>query len=647
MRTRRALADSAGLDQVAGAVDRVLGFYRRYLGVACPYEKVDITFAPELGPTAMQLPGTMYVSEKLLDRMAGDGDPFAAMILAHESAHLWFDCLVGYRWWDDLWLGEAVATYLSYEASGAALGIPAPWAEFAMGGQAAAYKADSVPSAEPIAAAVATAADAMSRPAPIVYNKGAAVLRQLAALIGDDALRAGMGEFLTRHAWTAATGADLISCWSRASGRDLTGWADQWLRHAGVNTLRPVVTGAPDDPIGELAIIQDPPPGTDGPLRRHRINIAVYDQSDAGLTRRAVVGAEIDGPRTVVPELAGAPRPAAIIVNTDDLTFARMRFDDSSLRALLAAGLRLGDPLTEAACWDAAFDMTMSAELSTADFLRLVSGRAAAGQPIAGLPDLLAQALLAADLYSPPTLRSRLRGQLAAAAQAGLERAEPASHTQRTLAVGLAASAHSDSQLGLLRAWLRGSVPLPAGLALGRDLHAQVLKTLAARGLSDDGDLAAYAAADPVSGDLMTATGVALRPDPAAKEKAWAAVLDPDQTPRMARAWAEGFWVAGQEQLLAPFGDRYFRQALPALGSVKPRIALRLIRLLYPAQLADPRTLDRTDAEIRRRAADEPFRPVLVEQRALLAQVLATRAVAAPDSAPLAGPGAASRPALS
>ena len=259
MRCRRALARSAGLAEIGGLVRQVLAFYERVLGVACPYSKYDIVFAPGLGPLAVSLPGVMIVSEELLRRMAGPGDDFAAVVLAHETAHLWFGCLVEGRWWNDLWLAEAVATYLSYTAGDEVLGLDSPWAEFVMREQAAAYRTDSLPGTQPVSSPVADAAGALARPAAITYNKGASVIRQLAALIGDDALRAGFRDYLTRYGGAATELGDLVRCWSRASGRDLSGWAGQWLRTPGVNTLRPELTLAPDGAIQSLAVIQEPP----------------------------------------------------------------------------------------------------------------------------------------------------------------------------------------------------------------------------------------------------------------------------------------------------------------------------------------------------------------------------------------------------
>lgn len=611
VRCRGTLAGSGGLARIAGVVRQSLAFYQRLLGVPCPYDKDDVVFAPELGPAAMQLPGVTVVSEDLLQRAADPADEFVPLVLAHEVAHLWFGCLVEGRWWDDLWLAEALATYLSYLACDEVLGLDWPWAEFGMQGQSGAYRADSLPGTQPVSSPVDSAADALTRPAAITYSKGASVIRQLAALIGDDALLAGLRDYLTRYGGATATLADLVGCWSAASGRDLSGWADQWLRTAGVNTLRPELTLSADGTIETLAVVQEPPrysagqdaAGSQGMLRTHRAAVGVYQREGARLRRRRAVAAEISGSRTVVPELAGAPAPDALVVNDGDLTFARIRFDDRSFRALAECAMDVGDPQTEAVCWTAAWDMTTAAELSVAGFTDLVARRIGTGGPPAGVAELLARAVTGADYYAVPAQRPGLRQRMAAAALDGAGRARPGSRAQRALAAGFAASAQSQSQLGLLRSWLNGTA-LPDGVSVEPELRRQILAALSARGLAGDDDLDALAAGDPVGGEAHRATCRALRPDPAAKDAAWTAAIVGERAPHMALAHAQGIWVPGQERILAACRDRYFTEALPAVGDRDNRTAQRLARLLYPATM------------------------VVLEQRAILQQVIGARAAA-------------------
>ena len=236
------------------------------------------------------------------------------MICAHEVAHLWFGCLVGPRWWDDVWLDEAIATYLSYAALAAIAGVSESlsWTGFAYTDKPRAYEADELPSRQPVSSPVSTATQGRDKPYGILYVKGASVIRSLAALIGDDALRRGLSDYLSRFAFSSATLDDLVGCWSRASGQDLAGWAEQWLRAEGTTTIRL---------DGDDAVVQDVP-------RRQRIGIGLYDlDGDGQLHRRSLLHAELDAERTVVAGLTSAD---AVVLNDQDLSYTRTGFDARS-----------------------------------------------------------------------------------------------------------------------------------------------------------------------------------------------------------------------------------------------------------------------------------------------------------------------------
>ena len=256
------------------------------------------------------------------------------------------------------------------------------------------------------------------RPVALTYSKGAAVIRQLAALIGDDALRAGLADFMRRFGGGSANLDDLIACWSRSSGRDLRGWAREWLRTEGASTLRVTVTAGPDGTLGSLAVEQDQP-------RTHRLGIGLYERSagPGALRRRRLISAEVSGARCEVPVPPGEPLPDAVMLNDGDLTYAEISFDPATLDALAAAAMDVGDPVTEAVCWNAAWRMVTTGALAGADFAGLVTRRlgsveGAAPLPVAGLEVLLERAVTAADLYTPDTERGGLRAAVAAASLA-------------------------------------------------------------------------------------------------------------------------------------------------------------------------------------------------------------------------------------
>ena len=154
----------------AGACDTTSGSW----GCRARNRKYEIVALPDVPFSAASVPGLMVVSEDLLARLADADDDFAVMIAAHEVAHLWFGALVGMRWWDDLWLEESLATYLSEWTE-------AGWASFSYDEKPRALRADELPTTEPVSSPVATMAQARDRPNAISYVKGTAAVRQLAA----------------------------------------------------------------------------------------------------------------------------------------------------------------------------------------------------------------------------------------------------------------------------------------------------------------------------------------------------------------------------------------------------------------------------------------------------------------------------------
>jgi aminopeptidase N len=593
----------ASLPQFAGYARDAIAWYADRLGVPCPYPAYDIVFVPDLAAMALSVPGLMVVNERLLGRLAGADDQRSAMICAHEVAHLWFGCLVGPRWWDDVWLDEAIATYLSYAALAAIAGVSESlsWTGFAYTDKPWAYDADALPSRQPVSSPVSTARLGRDKPYGILYAKGASVIRALGALIGDDALRRGLGDYLSRFAFSSATLDDLVGCWSRASGQDLAGWAEQWLRTEGTTTIRLDGTGA---------VVQDVP-------RRQRIGIGLYDlDGDGRLRRRGLVHAELDGERTAVAGLASAD---AVVLNDQDLSYTRTRFDARSAQVLTAAACQVGDPLSEAVCWNGFWLLVTSGELPAAQFADMVCRRLqSGGLPEVGVETLLSRAVEAADAWAPPRHRAGLREQIAGATRT-------AAGDARKLALGFAASAQAEGQLAALEAWLAGK-GLPGGLDLDAELRARILFTLAARGVARREDIDALPRLDPVTGEVNRATCLAMRPDLAAKEAAWAVPLSPGEPARIALACAAGIWVPGQEELMAGYRDRYFTEVLPALVARRTAWSKsRLSSLLFPATLISEATIEAAEAA---EPSDNLLRLAVADQTTIMRRRLAARQAA-------------------
>jgi aminopeptidase N len=289
------------------------------------------------------------------------------------------------------------------------------------------------------------------------------------------------------------------------------------------------------------------------------------------------------------------------VLNDHDLSCTRTGFDPRSRQALADVACQVGDPLTEAVCWNGFWLLLTSGEVSANQLADMVCRRlATADLARSGVEILLRRAAEAADLWADPALRTGLREQIADAARRAIDAGRPAGIT-RALAVGVAASAQTGTQLALLKAWLDGQ-DRPDGLTVDADLRARILCALAARGHARDSDIDALPALDPVTGEANRAMGLAMRPTVEAKEAAWATALSPGTPATIAAGYATGLWMPGQEELMASYRDRYFAEALPQLAGRHRRVAQRLSRLLFPSILVSEETIeigaDYTDAGV-------------------------------------------------
>src|SRR5208282_2823796 len=306
-------------------------------GIKYPFGKYDQLFVPEFKEGAMENAGCVTFVEAYIfrSRVTDFAREARAETILHEMAHMWFGDLVTMRWWDDLWLNESFATWAGTLAQAEATRWTNGWTGFAQGYKAWAYRQDQLPSTHPVAADIPDIEAVEVNFDGITYAKGAAVLKQLVAHVGRENFLTGVRHYFAQHAWGNATLSDLLAALHEASGRDLASWSKKGLETAGVNTLRPEYQCVSDGSFSEFAVLQEAP-ASHPVLRPHRIAIGLYDRHEAGLARRLRVEIDVDGERTEVPELIGQPRPDLVLVNDDDLTYAKVRLDDHSLRTLIS-----------------------------------------------------------------------------------------------------------------------------------------------------------------------------------------------------------------------------------------------------------------------------------------------------------------------
>jgi aminopeptidase N len=623
---RASLAQYLDPEELFRVTKQGFDFYHRVFDYPYPFDKYDQLFVPEFNAGAMENAGAVTFLEDYVFRSKVSRARYErrAETVLHELGHMWFGDLVTMRWWDDLWLNESFATYISTLCQAEATEYTTAWTTFANTEKAWAYAQDQLPSTHPIAADIPDVAAVEVNFDGITYAKGASVLKQLVAYVGRDEFLAGVRSYFRRHEYGNTTLADLLGPLSETSGRDLTEWADQWLRTSQVNTLRPVFDLTDDGRYASFAIEQTAV--AEHPvLRNHRLAVGLYSEGPDGLARTHRVELDVAGARTEVPDLVGHPAADLVLVNDDDLTYAKLRLDERSLATLRSRIGAMSDPLTRALCWSAAWDMTRDAELPARDWVELVLAGIGAETEISVVQSLLARVQAALNSFADPTWAPTGWTRLGDHALAALESAPAGSDEQLVWSRTLASAARTDEHVAALRGLLDGSRTVE-GLVVDTDARWSFLNGLVALGAAGDAEIEAESARDATAtGIRRAATARALRPTAESKAETWRQAFHDDEVPNAVHeAIVAGFWHPAQRELTAEYVDRYFADIRQIWDRRPGEIAKNAVQYLFPS-VVEPRTLVAADAWLADSTQPAALRRLVFEGRDGIARALRAR----------------------
>ncbi|MDT9699685.1 aminopeptidase N [Streptomyces sp. P17] len=622
---RKGLAPHFDADDVFLVTKQGLDFFHDHFDYPYPFGKYDQAFVPEYNLGAMENPGLVTFREEYIFRgkVTQASYESRANVILHEMAHMWFGDLVTMEWWDDLWLKESFADFMGSFATVGATRFTDGWITFANRRKAWAYRADQLPSTHPVTADIRDLQDAKLNFDGITYAKGASVLKQLVAYVGQGAFLEGARRYFKRHAYGNTRLGDLLSVLGETSGRDMGAWARSWLQTAGVNSLTPQVLLDADGRVAELAVVQEAAESYPE-LRPHRIGVGLYRRTGGALERYARVEVDVAGARTVVSELAGSEAPELVLVNDDDLTYCKTRFDETSLATLRSALGDMTDPLARALCWSALWNMTRDALLPAREFIGLVLRFAGRESDIGVLQMLHAWAESALTHYAAPEWRLRGGARLAEGAERELYDAEPGSEHQLAWARFYARVADDAGGFELLQRLLDGTSTIE-GLDVDQELRWAFLDCLAEHGYAGDKELAAELARDDTaSGKRHQVRCLAARPLASVKAQAWAQVVESDELSNaLVEATIAGFARASQRELTAPYTQKYFAAIERVWAERSIQIGMVVVQGLFPSLQESQETLDTTDAWLSAHEEAAPaLRRLVLEARDDLARAL-------------------------
>ncbi len=625
---RASLLEHLDAEQLFAVTKQGFDFYHEVFDYRYPFGKYDQLFVPEFNAGAMENAGAVTILEDYVFRSKVTDAAYErrAETILHELAHMWFGDLVTMQWWDDLWLNESFATYASVLCQASVTRWSSAWTTFANTEKTWAYRQDQLPSTHPIAADIPDIEAVNVNFDGITYAKGASVLKQLVAWVGQDAFMSAVRTYFTTHEYGNTVLADLLGALEVTSGRDLADWSKQWLQTAGCNTLRASFDLDSDGAFRRFSISQEAPELWPT-LRSHRVAVGCYDLVDGRLVRTSRHELDVVGAATDVPALVGVSQPDLVLVNDDDLTYAKIRLDVRSLATLTHHVGDFQESLPRALCWAATWDMTRDAEMPTRSYVATVLAGVGGESDIGLVQSLLRLAGTALIQYADPAWAPTGRAMLADSAHDAMLAAEPGSDLQLAWTRAFVSAATTPEHVALVSALWNGSRSVP-GLVVDTELHWSLLLRLVAIGVAGDAEIEAELARDrTAAGERHTATARALRPTAEAKAAAWRlAVEDPNVPNAVQSAVIGGLWHPEQLDLMKPYVEKYFACIATVWAERTGEMAQNIVVGLYPGLLVDASVVERTDAYLSAEEVPPALRRLLLEGRDGVVRALRARA---------------------
>ena len=571
---RKSLVEHMDSAEILDLTKRGFAYYEDLFATPYAFTKYDQIFVPEFNAGAMENAGCVTHRDDYIfrSRPVEARVERRAVTILHELAHMWFGDMVTMTWWNDLWLNESFAEFTSTLATAEITRWDQAWTTFQTLEKSWAYNQDQLSSTHPVAAEINDLHDVEVNFDGITYAKGASVLAALVGYVGRENFFAGIQRYLSAHAYSNAELGDLLRELEAVSGRDLSSWTRLWLQEAGVTTLRLEVVTDADGVITQAAVRQEIPADSPASLRPHRVAIGSYSPTGQGadthLERTNRIELDVVGELTQVPELVGAKRADVLVLNDDDLTYAKVRLDEESLSHGLTHIEAFAESLPRSIVLASAWDMVRDGELAASHFLKAALQALDVEEHSSVIQGLLGRITTCLSAFLPPAVRRDLAPgtadrllELARAAQAGSDK-------QLQLVRAVAAHAVTGEQLDVVAGFLEGTSALE-GLDVDQDLRWDLLTGLVAAGRFGEERIHAEEARDrTTTGRERAAEARAAIPTPEAKKATWRALVDdasmPNETQvRVLRGLTS---VERRPDLLVPFVSEYV-EAIDSLWS--------------------------------------------------------------------------------
>ncbi|QPK94541.1 aminopeptidase N [Actinomyces sp. zg-332] len=559
-------------------------FYEKEFDYPYPFAKYDQIFIPEFNAGAMENAGCVTYRDEYVFR----SKPVEAIVerraitILHELAHMWFGDLVTMKWWNDLWLNESFAEFMSTLCTAEATRWTNAWTTFNSLEKNWAYRQDQLPSTHPISANIRDLEDVEVNFDGITYAKGASVLKQLVAYVGREAFFEGIKVYFKKHAWKNTELTDLLSELEKTSGRDLSKWTKVWLEESGVNLMRPVIETDSNGVITHFGVQQEA--FSEGAsIRPHRLVVAGYDLVDCKLERSVRAELDIDSENTTVSEFIGKKRPNIILINDEDLTYSKVRMDEESLAYAVENIDKFTSTLPRSLVLSNAWDMVRDGEFKASDYVDLVLRALEVEEDSSTVRVLLRQLGACVYNYSAVENRGRLQAKAFEFLKEKAKTSQAGGDIQLQCVKALTSLCAREEDYAFIRKLL-GGCNCVSGLVLDQDLRWQLLIALAEGGCADENDIKAELDRDnTVTGNQNAECAFASFPSKEAKDKAWNTIMNDAKIANdTLNAIMDGFLNVTDRSLIVSYYKEYFNSLEEIWKERTIAVSSSMVETLFP-----------------------------------------------------------------
>ena len=385
-------------------------FYSEYFGCPYPFGKYDQIFCPEYNMGAMENVGLITLNEFYCwkDTPTKRRRTGFAITILHELAHMWFGNMVTMKWWDNLWLNESFATFISHLCMAKSEDINkeynTSWVLFA-DYKGFAYSADQMVTTHPVMGEIKDTDEAETEFDEIVYEKGSSMVKQMYYYIGDEFFSKGLKSYFQKYKWDNTTFDDFIGKMVEVAGEKLNNLnelCNEWFKKAGLNEIS--LDMSIDESTGKInkfIVKQKPCLEQHANMITHIVDfIFIYDYKD--LSKNKIFERKIIEPKNeTVFDFSNELAPKIVFLNYNDWGYMKLDLDKKSILGLKEGLVQFEDPLTKLSIYRSLFDGFRDSKISAIEFLDIIISSIKNEKNENNLSTLLRFARSASSLYMP------------------------------------------------------------------------------------------------------------------------------------------------------------------------------------------------------------------------------------------------------